>query len=149
MSPWWVLIRGRSKLAKGQRLGARGWFAVRMLALKFLDKKTAQALVTVLVFGLALMFVYAAWRIILAFLFAIFFAYLFEAPVERLQKGLRGSRNAAITVVYLVFIAGLVLVLALAVPPAVQEAQSLMQRAPQLATQISEGDITRSEEHTS
>ncbi|HEY6351605.1 MAG TPA: AI-2E family transporter [Candidatus Angelobacter sp.] len=111
--------------------------------MKFLDKKTAQALVTVLVFGLALMFVYAAWRIILAFLFAIFFAYLFEAPVERLQKVLQGSRNAAITVVYLVFIAGLVLVLALAVPPAVQEAQTLMQKAPQLATQISEGDITR------
>lgn len=111
--------------------------------MKLLDKKTGQALFTALVFALTLMFVYAAWRIILAFLFAIFFAYLFEAPVERLQKVLRGSRTAAITVVYAVFIAGLVLVSALAGPPVVQEAQTLMQKAPQLAAQISEGDITR------
>lgn len=111
--------------------------------MKFLDKKTAQALFTALVFALALMFVYSAWRIILAFLFSIFFAYLLEAPVERLQKVLRGSRSGAIAVVYAVFIASLVLVLALAAPPVVREAQSLMQRAPQLATQISEGDISQ------
>ncbi|HEY6248511.1 MAG TPA: AI-2E family transporter [Candidatus Angelobacter sp.] len=110
--------------------------------MNLLNKKTAQVLFTTLVFALALMFVYSAWRIILAFLFAIFFAYLFEAPVERLQKVLHGSRTAAIAVVYLIFIAGLVLVLALAAPPVVQEAQTLLQKAPQLAQQISSGDIT-------
>ena len=110
--------------------------------MKFLDKKTAQALFTGLVFALALIFVYSAWKIILAFLFAIFFAYLFEAPVERLQKVLRGSRAAAIAVVYLIFIAGLVLLSALAGPPVVQEAQSLMRKAPELAQRISEADIT-------
>ena len=111
--------------------------------MKLLDTKTAQALFTALVFALALMFVYASWRIILAFLFAIFFAYLLEAPVERLQRVLKGSRVAAIAVVYAVFLGGLVVLLALAAPPVVQEAQSLLQRAPQLAEQISEGDITR------
>lgn len=89
------------------------------------------------------MFVYASWRIILAFLFAIFFAYLLEAPVERLQRVLKGSRVAAIAVVYTVFLGGLVVVLALAAPPVAREAQSLMQRAPQLAEQISQGDISQ------
>jgi len=111
--------------------------------LKLLDKKTAQALFTTVVFALVLLFAYAAWRIILAFLFAIFFAYLFEAPVERLQKLLRGSRSAAIAVVYAIFIAVVGLLLALAAPSVAQEAQSLMQKAPQLASQISEGDISQ------
>jgi len=111
--------------------------------LKLLDKKTAQALFTTLVFVLVLMFAYAAWRVLFAFLFAIFFAYLVEAPVGRLQRILRGSRNAAITVVYLIFIAGLVLVMALAAPPVIQEAQTLLQKSPQLAEQISGGQITR------
>lgn len=111
--------------------------------MKLVDTKTAQVLFTALVFALALMFVYASWRIILAFLFAIFFAYLLEAPVERLQRVLKGSRVAAIAVVYAIFLGGLVVLLALAAPPVVQEAQSLLQRAPQLAEQISEGNITR------
>lgn len=111
--------------------------------MKLVDTKTAQALFTALVFALALMFVYASWRIILAFLFAIFFAYLLEAPVERLQRLLKGSRVGAIAVVYAVFLGGLVVLLALAAPPVVQEAQSLLQKAPQLAEQISEGNITR------
>lgn len=107
--------------------------------MKFLDKKTAQALLTTLLFALGLLFIYAAWRVIIAFLFAIFLAYLLEAPVGRLARLMRGSRNLAILVVYLVGIAGLVLVLALIAPPVVQEAQKLMQASPQLAEQISGG----------
>ena len=109
--------------------------------MKFLDKKTAQALFTALMFALALLFVYSAWRVIICFLFAIFFAYLLEAPVARLQPLFRGSRNMAIAVVYLIFAAVLVLVLALAAPRVTQEAQTLMQRSPQLAQQISGGQI--------
>lgn len=111
--------------------------------MKFLDKKTAQAILTVLVFALALAFIFSAWRVLLAFLFAIFFAYLLAAPVARLQVLLRGSRNAAILVVYLIFVAGLVLVGALAAPPVIQETQNLLQKSPQLAAQISGGQITR------
>lgn len=107
--------------------------------MKFFDKRTAQALLTALAFALGLLFIYSAWRVIIAFLFAIFFAYLLEAPVGRLQKWMRGSRNAAIAVVYLVGIAGLVVVLVLIAPPVVQEAQKLMQASPQLAEQITGG----------
>src|SRR5579864_5530044 len=84
--------------------------------LKLFDKKTAQALMTVLVFALILMFLYVAWRAIIAFLFAIFFAYILEAPVSRLQGWLRGSRPAAIAVVYVVFIGALILAFLLAGP---------------------------------
>lgn len=103
-----------------------------------MDKKTAQALFTALLFVLALLFLYAAWRVIIAFLFAIFFAYLLEAPVARLQSWLRGSRNAAIAVVYLIFLAVVVIVFVLAGPPVMEEVQTLMQQSPHLSEKISQ-----------
>jgi predicted PurR-regulated permease PerM len=54
--------------------------------LKFFDRKTAEVLLTALLFCVVLLFLYSAWRAIIAFLFAIFFAYLLEAPVARLQR---------------------------------------------------------------
>lgn len=111
--------------------------------MKLLDKKTAQALFTALIFVGALLFAYSAWRVIICFVFAIFFAYLLEAPVARLQRLLRGSRNAAISVVYLIFVASLVVVVSLIAPKVVLETQMLLQKSPQLANQISGGQITR------
>jgi predicted PurR-regulated permease PerM len=111
--------------------------------LKLFDKKTAQALLTALVFALALLFLYAAWRAIITFLFAIFFAYLLEAPVSRLQRWLKGSRGWAIAVVYLILIAGLVILFSLAGEQVVQQAEKLMQQAPQWSAQISSGQIVQ------
>lgn len=105
------------------------------------DKKTAQVLFTALLFGLTLLFFYYARRALVAFLFSIFFAYLLEAPVARLQRWFRGSRTAAIGVVYLVFIAALVLVVSLAGPPIAGEAQQLTQKAPEWASNVSSGKI--------
>jgi predicted PurR-regulated permease PerM len=109
--------------------------------LKLFDKKTAQALFTALVFVLALLFLYAAWRAIITFLFAIFFAYLLEAPVSRLQGWLKGSRVGAIAVVYLVLITGLVVLFSIAGEQVMQQGQKLMQQAPQWSDQISSGQI--------
>jgi len=100
--------------------------------LKLFDKKTAQALLTALVFALVLMFLYFAWRAIITFLFAIFFAYILEAPVSRLQGWLKGSRPAAIAVVYLLFIAVLIVTFSLLGPPVIDEAQKLMRQAPEM-----------------
>jgi predicted PurR-regulated permease PerM len=111
--------------------------------LKLLDRKTAQVLSTVVVFALALLFIYSAWRVLIAFLFAIFLAYLLEAPVNRLSRLLRGSRSAAIAVIYAIFVAILVAVMILAAPTVTQEAQKLMQQAPQLAESIRGGQITQ------
>jgi predicted PurR-regulated permease PerM len=105
------------------------------------DKRTAQALFTALVFALGLLFLYLAWRALLAFLFAIFFAYLLEAPVARLQKLLRASRPAAVAVVYLLFIGLLIFVFAMAGPPVAREAQSLRQKAPEMAQNFTSGKI--------
>ncbi|HEV2992450.1 MAG TPA: AI-2E family transporter, partial [Candidatus Angelobacter sp.] len=109
--------------------------------MKPFDQKTFRVLLTVLVFCLGLLFVYAAWRALIAFLFAIFFAYLLEAPVSHLQIWFKGSRNAAIALVYLVFFSLLVTVFSLAGPPVVQEAQALIQRAPDLAKNIDSGQL--------
>ncbi len=109
--------------------------------LNLFDKRTAQVLFTALVFGLVLLFLYSAWRAIIAFLFAIFFAYLLEAPVAKFQRWLRGSRPAAIAVVYLLFVAVLVVALSLLGPPVAQEAQKLTRQAPEWASNVSSGQI--------
>jgi predicted PurR-regulated permease PerM len=109
--------------------------------LKIFDTKTVQVLNTVLVFVVVLLFFYAAWRAIITFLFAIFFAYLLEGPVDRLQPWLKGSRSAAIIVVYLVLIGGLTTVFFVAGPSIGGEAQKLAQQAPKWSSQISSGTI--------
>jgi predicted PurR-regulated permease PerM len=111
--------------------------------LKLFDKKTAQALFTALVFAMALIFLYVAWRAIITFLFAIFFAYILEAPVSRLQGLLRGSRPAAIAVVYVIFIGVLVFTFALVGPPVIEEAQKLAQQAPELGQKITSGSLVK------
>ncbi|HWF03019.1 MAG TPA: AI-2E family transporter [Candidatus Angelobacter sp.] len=111
--------------------------------MKFFDKKTAQALFTALVFALALIFLYVAWRALITFLFAIFFAYILEAPVSRLQGWLRGSRPAAIAVVYVIFIGALVFAFALMGPPVIEEAQKLMQQAPEFGKTITSGSLIK------
>ena len=111
--------------------------------MKLFDKKTAQALLTALVFALALLFLYSAWRAILTFLFAIFFAYLLEAPVSRLQGWLKGSRGGAIAVVYLLLIGGLVVIFSIAGEQVMQQGARLMQQAPQWSAQISSGEIIK------
>jgi len=111
--------------------------------LKLVDKKTAQALFTALLFAVTLSFVYVAWRVIICFLFAIFFAYLLEAPVGRLERLFKGRRSLAIAVVYALFLAILTVVMVMAAPPVVQEGQKLLQQAPQLAESITGGKITQ------
>ena len=110
-------------------------------ALKFFDKKTAQALLTALVFALSLLFLYAAWRAIICFLFAIFFAYLLEAPVSRLQRVLKGSRPAAIAVVYLILIVGLGVAFSLVGEQVMQQGQKLMEQAPGWADRVTSGSL--------
>jgi predicted PurR-regulated permease PerM len=111
--------------------------------IKLFDKRTAQALFTALTFGLVLLFLYAAWRAIIAFLFAIFFAYLMEAPVSRLEKWFRGSRAAAIAATYAIFIGGLVLLFVLVGPSVMDEVQKLSHQAPALADRLSSGNLVR------
>lgn len=111
--------------------------------MKFFDKKTAQVLLTALVFVLALLFLYSAWRAIITFLFAIFFAYLLDAPVSKFEVWLKGSRPAAIAAVYAILIAGLAVAFTLAGQTVIQEAQSLVQRAPEMVGQFQSGYLVK------
>ena len=108
---------------------------------RFFDKRTAQALFTALVFVLVLLFLYSAWRAIIAFLFAIFFAYLLEAPVARLEKWFRGSRGAAIAAVYAIFLAGLSILFIAVGPTVMDEANKLRYQMPELMERIGSGNI--------
>ena len=71
-----------------------------------LDSRTSRVLITALLFALGLGFLYAARRTLILFLFAIFFAYLINPAVLRLEKLLH-SRAWAITVIYLLLLVGL------------------------------------------
>jgi predicted PurR-regulated permease PerM len=63
-------------------------------------------LFTALLFALGVGFLYAARRTLLLFLFAVFFAYLINPAVLRLEKIVR-SRVWAITIIYLLLLIGL------------------------------------------
>src|SRR5258708_11462944 len=98
---------------------------------------------TATLFALGGLFLYSAWRVIIAFLFAVFLAYLLEAPVSRLARWLRGSRNAAIATIYLVLLTLIIVLLARAVPAVMQEAQQLKEQAPKWADTLSSDQIAQ------
>jgi predicted PurR-regulated permease PerM len=74
--------------------------------LTILDSRTSRVLFTALLFAVGLGFLYAARRTLILFLFAIFFAYLINPAVARLEKLVR-SRVWGITIIYLLLLVGL------------------------------------------
>jgi predicted PurR-regulated permease PerM len=74
--------------------------------LTILDSRTSRVLITALLFAVGFGFVYAARRTLILFLFAIFFAYLINPAVLRLEKLVRG-RGRAIAVIYLLLLIAL------------------------------------------
>jgi predicted PurR-regulated permease PerM len=108
--------------------------------LQLADARTARVLVTVLLFALALGFLYVAKDTLVAFLFAIFFAYLMSPLVNRLEKFLKG-RGRAIVVIYSLLLI-LVVVFFVAVGPKVtREGTRLGHSIPDLLTKVSSGEI--------
>ena len=106
------------------------------------DGRTARVLITVLLFALGLGFLYVARQTLIAFLFAIFFAYLMSPLVSYLEKLLRG-RGRAIAVIYVLLI-GLVVVFLFAVGPKVtREGAKLGQSLPALLQQVSSGQFAQ------
>jgi predicted PurR-regulated permease PerM len=96
------------------------------------DGRTARVLITVLLFALGLGFLYVARRTLIAFLFAIFFAYLMSPIVSRLEKLLHG-RARAIAVIYLLLL-GVVVLFFISMGPRIgREGARLGQSLPALA----------------
>jgi len=112
------------------------------------DSRTARVLVTVLLFALGLGFLYVARATLIAFLFAIFFAYLMSPLVTRLEKVLKG-RSRAIAVIYALLLALVVVFFVALGPKVTREGAHLGESLPALLNQLSSGQFARQlgEEH--
>jgi len=104
------------------------------------DSRTARVLITTLVFALGLAFLYVARQTLIAFLFAVFFAYLMSPLVSHLERLLRG-RGRAIAVIYVGLVTGLVFFFMSMGPKVTQEGARLWQSLPTLLNQFSSGQI--------
>ncbi|HUO27057.1 MAG TPA: AI-2E family transporter [Candidatus Aquilonibacter sp.] len=104
------------------------------------DARTARVIITALLFALGLGFLYLARQTLIAFLFAIFFAYLISPLVLHLEKILRG-RGRAIAVIYVLLIALVVVFVALIGPKVTREGGRLGQAIPGLLMKLSSGQL--------
>ena len=97
-------------------------------------------LVTVLLFALGLGFLYVTRDTLIAFLFAIFFAYLMSPLVAHLERLLKG-RGRAIAVIYAALLALVILFFVVVGPKVTREAARLGQAIPGLLAQLSSGQL--------
>ncbi|MGH9393922.1 MAG: AI-2E family transporter [Terriglobales bacterium] len=107
------------------------------------DARTARVLATLLLCGLALIFVYLAWRTLITFLFAILFAYLLEPLVGELQTRFHLGRGRAVAAMYVVLAAALGAFLFFVGPHIVQQAGKLAQLAPAVSRRLASGQIVQ------
>jgi predicted PurR-regulated permease PerM len=105
------------------------------------DGRTARVIITVLLFALGLGFLYAARQTLIAFLFAIFFAYLMSPLVSHLEKLLHG-RGRAIAVIYVLLLGVVVLFFVSTGPRIGHESARLGQSLPALS-RLSSGQIAQ------
>ncbi len=108
--------------------------------MSFIDSRTARVLTTVLLFVLALSFLYVAHYTLIAFLFAVFFAYLVDPAVSRIEKWTR-SRGWAIAVIYLLLLVLLVTFFFFVGPQIGRQTQRLTESLPKLLDNVSSGNI--------
>ena len=106
------------------------------------DSRTARVLITVLLFALVLGFLYVARDTLIAFLFAIFFAYLMSPLVNRLERLLKG-RGRAIAVIYSLLLVLVVVFFVVVGPKVTREGAKLGQSFPALLARLSSGEIAR------
>lgn len=99
-------------------------------------------LITVLAFSLGLGFLYAARRTLILFLFAIFFAYLINPAVTRMEKLVRG-RGRAIAIFYLLLIIAIGLFVFFVGPHITRQAARLGEAWPGLMDKMRTGQIAQ------
>ncbi|MGO9123385.1 MAG: AI-2E family transporter [Terriglobales bacterium] len=104
------------------------------------DARAARVLTTVLLFALALGFLYITRRTLIAFLFAIFFAYLVDPAVSRVEKWTH-SRSLAVGIIYFLLLFLVVTFFFFVGPRIGHQAQRLGQAMPQLLDQVGSGSI--------
>jgi len=108
--------------------------------MSLIDGRTARVLFTVLVFAVGLGFLYVARRTLIAFLFAVFFAYLVDPAVSRVEKWTKG-RGRSIAVIYLLIVTFLGTFFFFVGPKIGHETQGLTESLPALLEKVSSGQI--------
>jgi predicted PurR-regulated permease PerM len=108
--------------------------------MSLIDTRTTRILFTVSLFLLGLGFLYVARRTLIAFLFAILFAYLVDPMVSRVERWVHG-RGRAIAVIYALLLALLATFFFFVGPQVGRQAQRLSQALPSVAENISSGRI--------
>ena len=106
----------------------------------FIDARTTRVFFTLLLFAVALGFLYAARRTLIAFLFAILFAYLVDPAISHLEKVVRG-RGRAILIIYALLVVLLVTFFVFVGPHMARQAQRLSQSFPALVERVGSGQI--------
>jgi len=108
--------------------------------LSLIDTRTTRVLFTILLFTLVLGFLYVARRSLMAFLFAVFFAYLMDPAVSRLEKWVRG-RGRAVAVIYVLLLILLGTFFFFVGPQIGRQAQRLSEAVPKLLENVGSGQI--------
>jgi predicted PurR-regulated permease PerM len=129
--------------ASGQML-ASAHLLVRDNKMAFPERRTANVLLTILLFAVVCAALYGARRIILLFIFAILFAYLIDPVVKFLQRHslfFKNLRGPAVVEVYLAFVILTVLLAYRFAPGVARNTSNLVDEIPVLLDGLSTGDI--------
>ena len=105
-----------------------------------IDVRTTRVVLTLLLFALGLGFLYVAHHTLIAFLFAIFFAYLVDPAISRVEKWMR-HRGLAIAAVYLLMVSVLATFFFFVGPSIAHQAQRLSETLPTLLEKVGSGQI--------
>jgi predicted PurR-regulated permease PerM len=108
-----------------------------------IDSRASRVLITVLIFALALGFLYTARHTLVAFLFAIFFAYLVDPLVSKLEHLVKG-RGRAIAIIYVLLLGMLVVFFTFVGPQIGRQGAKLSQALPLLLDRVTSGEIALS-----
>src|SRR5438874_13609803 len=107
-----------------------------------IDSRTTRILFTIFVFAVGFAFLYVARRTLIAFLFAIFFAYLVDPAVSRVEKFTK-SRGGAIAIIYVLILGCLFTFFFFVGPRIGHEAQKLTESLPSLIQRVNSGEIVQ------
>ena len=108
--------------------------------MSLLDGRTTRVLLTACVFAVAIGFLYVARRTLVAFLFAVFFAYLVDPAVSRVEKWTKG-RASAIAIIYVLIVLLLGIFFFLVGPKIGHDTQRLTQSLPSLLERVTSGEL--------
>jgi len=109
--------------------------------MSLLDKPTLRVLFTVLATGALIGFIWLARKPLLAFLFAMLFAYLLEPLIGLIQKWTHCRRGFAIAIVYILMLGALLTIGLVVGPRVMEEGRRLSQAAPDLYNRVASGSI--------